>query len=187
MSRKRIVVTGMGVVSCFGNDVNTFYRSLLEGKSGAQLITEFSCDELPTKFACVIKDFDPGDYIDKKQARRVDKFIAYTMVAGKKALESSKLTGEALDRLNKSRCGILVGSGMGGMTMFVDGVITMQERGPRRVSPFFIPYILTNMGGAILGMDLGFMGPNYSISTACATGNNAIIAAAEHIRKGSWT
>lgn len=184
MARKRIVVTGLGVVSCFGNDVDTFYKSLLAGKSGAVPITEFPCDELPTKFAAVIKDFDPGEYIDKKQARRVDKFIAYTMVAGKKALENSLLSGESLDRLNKSRCGIIIGSGMGGMSVFVDGVLTSHEKGPRRVTPFFIPYVLTNMGGALLGIDLGFMGPNYSISTACATGNNAIIAAAEHIYRG---
>lgn len=184
MPRKRVVVTGMGVVSCFGNDVDAFYQSLLDGKSGAQTITEFSCDDLPTKFACVIDNFDPGDYIDKKQARRIDKFIAYTMVAGKKALEKSNLVGDSLEALNKARCGVLIGSGMGGMGMFVDGVTTLNEKGPRRVSPFFIPYILTNMGGGLLAMDLGFMGPNYSISTACATGNNAIIAAAEHIRKG---
>lgn len=184
MPKKRIVITGLGVVSCFGNDVDTFYQSLLEGKSGAQTITEFPCDDLSTKFACVIKDFDPGDYIDKKQARRIDKFIAYTMVAGKKALEKSGLTGESLDKLNKARCGVLIGSGMGGMEIFVDGVTTLNEKGPRRVSPFFVPYMLTNMGGGLLAMDIGFMGPNYSISTACATGNNAIIAAAEHIRKG---
>lgn len=184
MNKKRIVVTGLGVVSCFGNDVDVFYQSLLAGKSGIVPITEFSCDELPTKIAGVIRDFDSGEYIDKKQARRVDKYIAYTMVAGKKALEKGLLTGEALHRLNKSRCGILIGSGMGGMSVFVDGVETAAEKGPRRVSPFFIPYILTNMGGALLGMDLGFMGPNYSISTACATGNNAIIAAAGHIARG---
>lgn len=184
MPKKRIVITGMGVVSCFGNDVDTFYQSLLEGKSGAQTITDFPCDDLSTKFACGINDFDPGDYIDRKQARRIDKFIAFTMVAGKKALENSGLVGESLDKLNKPRCGVLIGSGMGGMGIFVDGVTTLNDKGPRRVSPFFVPYMLTNMGGGLLAMDLGFMGPNYSISTACATGNNAIIAAAEHIRKG---
>jgi len=184
MSKKRIVVTGLGVVSCFGNDVDTFYQSLLAGKSGIVPITEFPTDDLPTKFAGVIKDFDPGEYIDKKQARRVDKYIAYTLVAGKKALENAKLGGDALGGVNKSRCGILIGSGMGGMSVFVDGVQTFTDKGPRKISPFFIPYILTNMGGALLAMDIGFMGPNYSISTACATGNNAIISAAKHISNG---
>lgn len=184
MAKKRIVVTGMGVVSCFGNDVDIYYKSLLEGKSGVSLITEFPCEEFPTRIAASIKNFDPGEYVDKKQARRIDKNIAYTLVAGKKALASSQIDPETLSKLDKSRCGILVGSGMGGMAVFCDGVQTLLQKGQRWVSPFFVPYILTHMGGAILAMDLDFLGPNYSISTACATGNNAIIAAANHIFRG---
>lgn len=184
MRKKRIVVTGMGVVSCFGNDVDVFYQNLLAGNSGITTITEFPCEDYPTRFAGVIKDFETGDYMDKKQARRVDKSIAYTMVAGKKSLEHAGLTTEQLDQLDKNRCGILIGSGMGGMSVFTDGVQTLLEKGQRRVSPFFVPYILTNMCGAMLGMDVGFMGPNYSISTACATANYSIISAANHIRKG---
>lgn len=181
---KRIVVTGMGVVSCFGNDVDTFYKQLLAGTSGISLITEFPCDDFPTRFAGIIHNFDPEGYLEKKQARRVDKYIAYAMVAGKKALEMGKLPFDGTAPLNKDRCGVLIGSGMGGMGMFADGVQTLLEKGSRRVSPFFVPFILTNMGGALLAMDLGFMGPNYSISTACATSNNAIISAAQHIRNG---
>lgn len=184
MSKKRIVVTGMGVVSCFGNDIDLFYQRLLEGKSGISPITAFPCEEYPTRFAGVIKDFDPGEYMDKKSARRVDKFISYTMVAGKKAMEHAGLTGPSFDKLEKSRCGILIGSGMGGMSVFAEGVETLLEKGHRKVTPFFVPYILTNMGGAMLGIDLGFMGPNYSISTACATGNFSIISAVQHLRKG---
>jgi 3-oxoacyl-[acyl-carrier-protein] synthase II len=183
MSKKRIV-TGMGIVSCFGNDVDIFYQNLLAGKSGIKPITEFPCEDYPTRFAGTISDFDAGPYLDKKQARRVDKFIAYASVAGKKAVESSNLTPDVLAQLDKNRCGVLVGSGMGGMSVFADGVQTLVEKGHRKVTPFFVPYILPNMAGAILAMDLGFMGPNYSISTACATANNAIIAAANHIRKG---
>ncbi len=182
--KKRIVITGMGVVSCFGSDVDVFYKNLLAGNSGVVPITDFSCDEYPTRFAGVVKDFDPGDYVEKKQARRIDKFIAYALVAGKKALETGQLNAEALESLNKKRCGVLIGSGMGGMSMFADGVQTLNEKGYRRLTPFFVPFILTNMAGALLAMDLNFMGPNYSISTACATANNAIIAAANHIRKG---
>lgn len=184
MEKKRIVITGVGVVSCFGNSVEDYYKALLEGKSGVSLITEFPCEDYPTRIAATVKNFDPGEYIDKKQARRVDKFIAYAMVAGKKALESSQIGPEALTQLNKERCGVLIGSGMGGMSVYTDGVQTLLQKGQRWVSPFFIPYTLTNMGGAMLAMDLNFMGPNYSISTACATGNNAIISAANHIRKG---
>ncbi len=184
MSKKRIVVTGMGIVSCFGNDVELFYQSLLAGKSGISPITEFPCEDYPTRFAGVIKDFEVGEYMDKKQARRVDKSIAYTMVAGKKALENAGIKVETFDQQQKMRSGILIGSGMGGMSVFADGVQTLVEKGQRKVSPFFVPYILTNMSGAMLGIDLGFMGPNYSISTACATANYSIISAAEHIRRG---
>ena len=185
MTKKtRIVVTGLGVVSCHGNDVNHFYNQLLEGNSGISTITGFSTDELATKFAGEIRDFDAGQYMDKKQARRVDKCIAYAMVAAKRALESAGFDEETLKKVDMEKCGAIVGSGMGGMSVFVDGVHAMKDKGPKRVTPFFIPYILTNMGGALFAMDLGFMGPNYSISTACATGNHSIIAAANHIRLG---
>lgn len=179
--KKRIVITGMGVVSCFGNDVDHFYEQLLQGKSGIGPIVSFPCEDYPTRFAGVIKDFDPTPYLDKKQARRVDPFIGYIAVAGKKALEMGKLD---LEKVNKQRCGILIGSGMGGMSVFSDGVETVLTKGYKRLTPFFVPYIITNMGGAQLAIDLGFMGPNYSISTACATANNCIISAAEHIRRG---
>jgi 3-oxoacyl-[acyl-carrier-protein] synthase II len=184
MNKKRIVITGMGVVSCFGNDVDLFYQNLLTGQSGIKTITDFPCEDYPTRIAGIIRNFDPGEHLDKKQARRVDKYIAYTAVAGKKAIEMGGLTAEELNKLNKARCGILIGSGMGGMNVFAEGVQTLIEKGQRKVSPFFVPYILTNMGGAVLGIDLGFMGPNYSVSTACATANYAIISAANHIRQG---
>src|SRR5580692_7448110 len=103
MKKKRIVVTGMGVVSCFGNDVEHFYAQLLAGKSGAKTITEFACDDLPTRFAAPITEFDPGTYIEKKQARRVDKYIAYTIVAGKKAAESAGFNPDELAKLNKRK------------------------------------------------------------------------------------
>ena len=185
MNKKRIVITGMGVVSCFGNDVDAFYQALLKGQSGVAPIEEFPCETYPTRFAASIKPFDVGNYLDKKQARRVDPFIRYAMVAGKKALENSGLQAEALEKLNKSRCGIIIGSGMGGMKTFSDGVETVMKDGYRRMSPFFVPFIITNMGGALLAIDTGFTGPNYSISTACATANYSIASAADHIRKGT--
>ena len=185
MAKKRIVVTGMGVVSCFGNDVDRFYGELLAGKSGIVPIEEFDCSEYPTRFAGCIRNFDVGEYMDKKQARRVDPFIRYTMVSGKKALESAGLKGEALEKLDKKRCGIVIGSGMGGMSVYYEGVQTVLLKGFKKLTPFFVPYIITNMGGALLAIDLGFMGPNYSISTACATSNFCIQAAAEQIRQGA--
>lgn len=184
MAKKRIVVTGLGVVSCFGTDVEEFYNQLLAGHSGIVPIEEFPCADYPTRFAGVIRNFDTGDYMDKKQARRVDPFIRYTMVAGKKALESAGLTGESLEKIDKTRAGIVIGSGMGGMGVFLDGVETILTKGYKRLTPFFVPYIITNMGGALLAMDIGFMGPNYSISTACATANNSIHSAAQQIWDG---
>ena len=182
MGKKRIVVTGLGVVSCFGNDVTAFYQSLLEGKSGVGPIDGFDCSEYPTRFAAVIKEFDVGQYMDKKQARRVDPFIRYIMVAGKKAVEDANIDLASVD---KSRCGIVIGSGMGGMSIFYDGANTITQKSFRRLTPFFVPYIITNMGGALLAIDLGFQGANYSISTACATANYCIISAAEQIRNGN--
>ncbi|MDP1880883.1 MAG: beta-ketoacyl-ACP synthase II [Parachlamydiaceae bacterium] len=184
MKKKRVVVTGLGIVSCFGNDVDVFYQKLLQGQSGISLITSFPCENYSTRFAGFIDPFDPGEYMDKKQARRVDKSIAFTMVAGKKALEHANLGKEHSELLDKKRCGVLVSSGMGGMQVFADGVETLIQKGENKISPFFVPYILTNMSGAMLAMDLGFMGPNYSISTACATSNYGIISAANHIRMG---
>lgn len=184
MKNKRIVVTGMGVVSCLGHDVETFYQALLNGQSGVKTIEHFPTEGLTTQFAASIPQFDVESYIDKKQARRVDKFIAFGIVAGKKALAHAGLGQEQLAGLNKQRCGILIGSGIGGIGVFTEGARAASERAFRKISPFFIPYTLTNMAGGLLAIDVGFMGPNYSISTACATGNNAIIAAASHIRSG---
>lgn len=184
MKRKRIVVTGMGVTSCVGMNPDEFYQNLLAGKSGIKPITQFPCEDYPTRFAGWIPDFDSGDYIDKKQARRIDRCLAFAMVAGKKALEHAQLGPEHLMQLDRQRCGVLVGTGIGGMSVFADGITTLVEKGVRKISPFFIPYTLTNMAGGLLAIDIGFMGPNYSISSACATASHAIISAAAHIRHG---
>ncbi len=184
MSKKRIVVTGMGVVSCFGNEVDAFYDALLAGKSGVKTITNFPSEEYPTRFAAAVPDFDASDYIDRKQARRIDPFIKFATVAGKKALEMAQLRDDELAKLDKARCGVIIGSGMGGLKTFYEGTEMLLTKGHRRITPFFIPFIITNMAGALLAIDLGFMGPNYSISTACATANYSIVAAANHIRQG---
>jgi len=179
--KKRVVITGLGLVSCFGSDVDIFYEKLLAGESGVKKITKMPVDDYAVQIAGEISDFDVGEYMDPKMARRMDPFIHYAMVAGKRALEHGGIDIESLD---KSRCGILVGSGMGGMSCFSEGVETLITKGYKRISPFFIPSIITNMAGGLLAIDLGFTGPNYSISTACATGNHAIIAAMNHIRDG---
>ena len=183
MVRRRVVVTGMGVVSCLGNDPDLFYEKLLRGESGISLLPDLPCEDFPTRIAGSVQNFDPEEFLDKKQARRVDRCIAFALVAGKKALLSSgvSLSGEGID---KERAGVIIGSGIGGMSTFFENTRSFLEKGCRRVSPFLIPYILTDMSSALLARELQFMGPNYSISTACATSNYSIIAAAKHIQDG---
>eukprot|EP00882_Tetradesmus_deserticola_P000490 GHRQ01000541.1.p1 GENE.GHRQ01000541.1~~GHRQ01000541.1.p1 ORF type:complete len:454 (+),score=192.17 GHRQ01000541.1:95-1456(+) len=185
---KRVVITGIGLCSVFGNDPDTFYDRLLAGESGVQAIDRFDASEFPTRFAAQIKNFDDEGLIDKKSARRYDDCLKYTMVSGKKALAMAGLDKEgnasAFTQLDLTRCGVLVGSGMGGLAVFQDGVKNLVEKGYKKISPFFIPYAITNMGGALLAIETGFMGPNYSISTACATANYAYVSAANHIRNG---
>ncbi|KAG6468415.1 hypothetical protein ZIOFF_073100 [Zingiber officinale] len=184
--KKRVVITGMGLVSVFGNNVDEYYEKLLEGVSGIGLIDRFDASKFPTRFAGQIRGFSSEGYIDGKNDRRLDDCLRYCLVSGKKALESAGLAigSEALGKIDKVRAGVLVGTGMGGLTVFSDGVQALIEKGHRKITPFFIPYSITNMGSALLAMDIGFMGANYSISTACATSNYCFYAAANHIRRG---
>ncbi|XP_052179490.1 3-oxoacyl-[acyl-carrier-protein] synthase I, chloroplastic [Diospyros lotus] len=182
--KKRVVITGMGLVSVFGNDADAYYDKLLAGESGISLIDRFDASKFPTRFAGQIRGFSAEGYIDGKNDRRLDDCLRYCIVAGKKALEDADLGGDKLGKIDKERAGVLVGTGMGGLTVFSDGVKALIERGYRKITPFFIPYAITNMGSALLAIELGFMGPNYSISTACATSNYCFYAAANHIRRG---
>ncbi|AED95365.1 3-ketoacyl-acyl carrier protein synthase I [Arabidopsis thaliana] len=182
--KKRVVITGMGLVSVFGNDVDAYYEKLLSGESGISLIDRFDASKFPTRFGGQIRGFSSEGYIDGKNERRLDDCLKYCIVAGKKALESANLGGDKLNTIDKRKAGVLVGTGMGGLTVFSEGVQNLIEKGHRRISPFFIPYAITNMGSALLAIDLGLMGPNYSISTACATSNYCFYAAANHIRRG---
>ncbi|KAL0827217.1 hypothetical protein Bca101_050894 [Brassica carinata] len=188
--KKRVVITGMGLVSVFGNDIDAYYEKLLSGESGISLIDRFDTSKFPTRFGGQICGFSSEGYIDGKNERRLDDCLKYCIVAGKKALESANLGAMKFKvhvfshEIDKRRAGVLVGTGMGGLTVFSDGVQALIEKGHRRISPFFIPYAITNMGSALLAIDLGLMGPNYSISTACATSNYCFYAAANHIRRG---
>ncbi|XP_043712523.1 3-oxoacyl-[acyl-carrier-protein] synthase I, chloroplastic-like [Telopea speciosissima] len=183
--KKRVVITGMGVASVFGNNVDVFYDRLLAGESGIDLIDRFDASKFPTRFGGQIRGFSSEGYIDGKNDRRLDDYLRYCIVAGKKALENAALGREGLSKkIDMERAGVLVGSGMGGLSIFSDSVQNLIEKGYRKISPFFIPYTITNMGSALLAIDLGLMGPNYSISTACATSNYCFNAAANHIRRG---
>jgi len=182
----RIVITGMGLASVFGTDYEHFHEQLCAGKSGVQEVTGFDTEGWATRFAAQIQDFDVGDYIPAKQARRLDPFLKYSLVSGKRALEDAAIGigSEAFEALDKTRCGIQVGSGMGGIQTMHDGTIALNNKGPRKVSPFFIPYGITNMGSGMLAIETGFMASNFSMSTACATANYCFISAANDIRSG---
>ncbi|KAJ7529085.1 hypothetical protein O6H91_15G033500 [Diphasiastrum complanatum] len=182
--KKRIVITGMGLVSVFGNNVDIYYEKLLEGQSGIGPIDRFDASKFPTRFAGQIHNFSSEGYIDGKNDRRLDDCLRYCLVSGKKALENADLGGDKLCKIDRERVGVIIGSGMGGLTVFSDGVQALIEKGCKKITPFFIPYAITNMGSALLAIDLGLMGPNYSISTACATSNYCFYAAANHIRRG---
>lgn len=182
--KKRVVITGMGLVSVFGSDIDTFYNKLLEGESGISLIDRFDASEYSVRFAGQIRDFSSKGYIDGKNDRRLDDCWRYCLVAGRRALDHASLGQEVLETMDRSRIGVLVGSGMGGLTAFSNGVESLIQKGYKKITPFFIPYSITNMGSALLAIDTGLMGPNYSISTACATANYCFYAAANHIRRG---
>jgi 3-oxoacyl-[acyl-carrier-protein] synthase II len=187
-SRKRVVVTGVGIVSCFGSDVDLFYQKLLKGESGVRPIDKFECSNWETRIAAWIapEQFQTEGYIAPKLARRLDSVLKYTIVAGKRALEHAGLGigSDPYNALRKDRVGVIVGSGMGGLETFAEGCEKLSTGGVRRMSPFFIPYSITNMGSALLAIETDFHGPNYSLSTACATSNYAIHNAYMHIARG---
>uniref|UniRef100_UPI001CB942B2 3-oxoacyl-[acyl-carrier-protein] synthase I, chloroplastic-like n=1 Tax=Erigeron canadensis TaxID=72917 RepID=UPI001CB942B2 len=182
--KKRVVITGMGVVSVFGNDVDSYYEKLLGGESGIGLIDRFDVSKFPTRIGGQIHGFESEGYIDRKSDRRLDDCSRYCIFAGKKALENAHLGPENRYKIDKERAGILIGTAIGGITLCSDGIESLKEKGHRKITPFIIPYTLTNMSSALLAIDVGFMGPNYSISAACATSNYCFYAAANHIRRG---
>ncbi|KAL0312430.1 UNVERIFIED_CONTAM: 3-oxoacyl-[acyl-carrier-protein] synthase I, chloroplastic [Sesamum radiatum] len=144
--KKRIVITGMGLVSVFGSDVDTFYNKLLDGVSGITPIDRFDASEYSVRFAGQIRDFSSKGYIDGKSDRRLDDAWRYCLVAGKRALDDASLSKDVLDKMDKTRIGVLVGSGMGGITAFSNGVEALVQKGYKKITPFFIPYSITNMG-----------------------------------------
>jgi 3-oxoacyl-[acyl-carrier-protein] synthase II len=169
--RRRVVITGVGVISPVGNDADTFWNSLLEGKSGIGKITSFDVSDYPTQIAGEVKDFNPEEYMDKKEVRRTDRFVQFAMAAAKMAVADAKLeiTPELAERV-----GVYIGSGIGGLATWEEQHSVLVEKGPRRVSPFFIPMMIGNMASGLVSIELGAKGPTSSAITACATGTNAI-------------
>ncbi|MCO6495926.1 MAG: beta-ketoacyl-ACP synthase II [Bacteroidetes bacterium] len=179
---KRVVVTGLGALTPIGNDVQTFWDGLQNGISGAGPITRFDATLFKTKFACEIKNFDAANFLDKKDARRMDLFTQYALVSTQEAINDSGLN---LDNVNKDRAGVIWGSGIGGLTSFFKEVIDYAKGdGTPRFSPFFIPMMIADIASGYISIRYGFRGPNYTTVSACASSNNALIDAFNLIRLG---
>ncbi|OPA77546.1 beta-ketoacyl-[acyl-carrier-protein] synthase II [Paenibacillus selenitireducens] len=180
--KQRVVVTGMGVMTSLGTDLNTFWNNLMEGKSGVSHVEAFDVSEYPTQIAASIKDFNPEDYMDKKEARRMDRFVQFAVAASLKAVENAKLNIQ--EDTDPERVGVMIGSGIGGLGTWEDEHNKLLEKGPKRVSPFFIPMMIANMGSGQVSMILGAKGPNSTTVTACATGTHSIGDSYRLIQRG---
>src|SRR3954466_12691389 len=178
--RRRVVITGLGALTPLGNDVETTWTNLLAGESGAGEITRFDHDDYAVHFACELKDFDPGDWLDRKQARRMDRFAQMIVAAARQAEADS-----GIDIANEGdRVGASLAAGIGGIQSFQDCYDVLITRGPDRVNPFAIPCIIPNMGAGWVSMELGTRGPLSSECTACAASNMAIGQGLDDIRLG---
>ena len=181
MSTRRVVVTGLGVLSPVGNTVDEFWSALLQGRSGIGPITKFDTAGYPTRIAGEVRNFDPLNFVDKKDARRLDPYLQYAVAASALAVQDAALETSKVDA---SRFGVLIGSGIGGITTLLESHRHLLEKGPDRVSPFFIPMLIVNMASGLVSMRFGAKGPNSSVVTACATGNHAIGDSFEILQRG---
>jgi len=181
VSKRRVVVTGMGMLSPVGNTVESSWKALLEGQSGIVNIEHFDATNFSTRFAGLVKDFDCTDYMSKKDARKMDLFIQYGIAAGIQALDNS---GLEITEENAARVGVAIGSGIGGLELIETGHTALVGKGPRKVSPFFVPSTIVNMVAGNLSIMRGLRGPNIAISTACTTGLHNIGHAARMIAYG---
>ncbi|OOF23087.1 beta-ketoacyl-[acyl-carrier-protein] synthase II [Salinivibrio sp. IB574] len=181
MSKRRVVVTGMGMLSPVGNSVESSWKALLAGQSGISAIEHFDTTNFATKFAGMVKDFNCEDYMSKKDARKMDLFIQYGIAASVQAIQDS---GLAVDDNNAHRIGVAIGSGIGGLGLIEQNHRALVEKGPRKISPFFVPSTIVNMIAGHVSINYGMRGPNISISTACTTGLHNIGHAARMIAYG---
>ena len=179
--KKRVVVTGLGAITPIGIGKDEFWQSLLNGKSGIGKITHFDASEYTTQIAGEVKDFDPAKYIDKKEAKRMDPFTQFAVAASKMAFEDSGINLETEDR---TRIGTMIGTGIGGMDTLNEQYKNLFDKGPNRISPFFIPMMIGNMAAGQTSITFGLQGPCSCVTTACATGTNAIGDAFKVIQRG---
>jgi 3-oxoacyl-[acyl-carrier-protein] synthase II len=181
-AHRRVVVTGMGALTPIGNSVPALWESALRGTSGAACITRFDASAFSTRFACEVKGFDPHAHLDRKLANRLDPVLQYALVAAAEAVRDAGLDPAAMPQSARDRIGVVFGSGIGGINTFQQQALAYQAGGPRKLSPFFIPMMLPDMGSGMIAMQYGFRGPNHSVVSACATGNHCIADALYAIR-----
>jgi 3-oxoacyl-[acyl-carrier-protein] synthase II len=182
MQRKRVVVTGLGALTPIGNNVEAYWEGLKNGKSGSAPITYFDTEKFKTKFACELKGYDPMEYFDRKEARKLDRFAQYALVSSDEAIADAGLD---LEKLDKFRVGVIWGAGIGGLETFQTEVLNFaQGDGTPRFNPFFIPKMIADIAPGNISIKHGFMGPNYTTVSACASSANAMIDALNYIRMG---
>ncbi len=178
---ERVVVTGMGAITPLGLSAAESWQNALEGVSGLGPITHFDTSDFLIKVACEVKDFDPGDFMSSRDARRRDRFEQFAVAAAKEAIEHS---GLEVNEANAGRVGVMLSSAIGGLQSLEDGVVTLLESGPRRVSPFLIPMLMPNGGAGLVGIDYGCQGPAFSVASACASGADGIGVALMMLKLG---
>jgi 3-oxoacyl-[acyl-carrier-protein] synthase II len=182
MANRRVVITGLGALTPIGNTVEEYWEGLVAGKNGAALITKFDTESFDTKFACEVKNFDPTDYLDKKSAKRMDCFTQYALATAKMAMEDSQLDLEKVDR---ERFGVIYGSGIGGMDTFEKQHTAFINGGAKRISPFFVPMMISDIAAGQISIYYGLKGPNYATTSACATSSHTIADAFFLIQRGT--
>ena len=182
MELKRVVITGLGAITPLGNNVADYWQGLMNGVSGAAPITSFDASKFKTRFACEVKNFDPGKYLDRKEARKLDRFSQLAIASSEEAVQDAGLLNAGLD---PDRIGVIWGSGIGGLRTFLDEVIGFAKGdGTPRFNPFFIPKMIADIASGHISMRYGFRGPNYTTVSACASSTNALIDAFNYIRLG---
>ncbi len=182
MELKRVVVTGLGAITPLGKSVPEYWEGLTNGVSGADYIQQFDCAKFKTRFACEVKDFEPTNYLERKEARKLDRFTQFALVASDEAVKDAGISAE---NVNPDRVGVIFGSGIGGITTFQDDVMEFARGdGTPRFNPFFIPKMILDIAAGQISMRYGFRGPNFAVVSACASSTNAIIDAFDNIRLG---
>jgi 3-oxoacyl-[acyl-carrier-protein] synthase II len=180
-AHQRVVVTGLGAVTPLGLDVASTWAGLIEGRSGAALITHYDASNMDVRFACEVKNFDPRSVMDHREARRTDRFTHLALAAAKEAVGDA---GFSTERSDPDRCGVIIGTGIGGVGTLTDTIHTVDTKGPGRASPMAVPMLMSNAAAANIAIVYGLRGPCFSVASACATGNNAIGEAMETIKRG---